>query len=116
MFKKILLSLLVIIVFSILIAYAKQPTKKESPAPKTSTNTITISHFAFEPKELSIKSGTTVTWMNNDSASHNVVSTKLFKSKNLNKSSLFRFKFTAPGKYNYYCGIHPSMKGQIIVK
>ena len=79
-------------------------------------NQVLINNFAFAPKELTIDKGTVVTWKNDDSASHTVVSQGLFTSKTLGKGEEFIFKFDKPGEYDYICSIHPLMKGKIIVK
>ena len=80
------------------------------------TNEIIIDNFAFNPSELTINSGTTLTWKNNHDVVHTIVSQNLFESKTLNKEDEFTFTFNTPGEYNYYCSIHPSMRGKIIVK
>jgi len=78
-------------------------------------NNIVVSGFSFNPNELSVKIGDTITWENQDSAVHTVVSTSLFESEVLNKGEKFSFTFDKTGEYNYNCGIHPSMRGKIIV-
>ena len=78
-------------------------------------DTITINHFVFEPKELTVVEGTTVTWLHNDNVAHTIVSPSLFESSVLNKGDKFTFTFTKKGEYEYYCSIHPSMRGRIIV-
>lgn len=79
-------------------------------------NEIIIDNFAFTPKELTVNSGTTITWKNNDKVVHTIVSQNLFESKTLKDGDQFTFTFNTPGEYNYYCSIHPSMRGKIIVK
>jgi len=70
-------------------------------------------------KELvvTIKPGTTVTWKNADDIPHSVVEdgTK-FRSKPLDTGETFSMKFTDAGEIGYFCGLHPHMKGKIIVK
>ena len=83
-----------------------------SPA---SSNAVSIKNFAFNPATLTVSSGTTVTWMNNDSAPHQIKS-DTFNSSALNQGEKFEFKFDTPGTFNYSCSIHPSMKGTIIVQ
>lgn len=90
-------------------------------APATSetiqTQSITISNFTFSPSTLEVAAGTTVTWTNNDSAPHTIVTAdKLISSPTLKTSESFTFKFDTAGTYSYSCGIHPSMKGEVIVK
>ena len=77
--------------------------------------TVKISGFEFNPKILTIRTGETVNWINDDQAQHDVKS-DLFTSPMLKKGDVFQFTFTEKGTYDYTCGIHPSMKGQIIVK
>lgn len=76
---------------------------------------VSIINFAFSPAVLNIDSGDTVTWTNNDTAIHRI-SGGSFQSNDLAKGQTFSFKFTASGEFDYNCGIHPSMKGKIIVK
>ena len=78
-------------------------------------NEVIIDNFAFTPQELTINSGTTITWKNNHNVVHTIVSQNLFESKTLNKGDEFAFTFNTPGEYNYYCSIHPSMRGRIII-
>jgi len=81
-----------------------------------SPNTIEIKNFSFTPSDLTVTAGTTVTWNQNDSASHTIVSDGLFTSPTLATGKTYSFKFEKAGEYSYYCSIHPSMKGKITVK
>ncbi|MCX6744566.1 MAG: cupredoxin family copper-binding protein [Candidatus Parcubacteria bacterium] len=76
---------------------------------------ISIANFAFNPTLLSVKMGTTVTWINDDPAPHQIVGS-VFNSKALNTGDNFSYTFTQTGTYDYHCAIHPSMIGQIIVQ
>lgn len=76
---------------------------------------VIMENFSFGPDTLKIKAGATVTWTNNDSAPHDVKS-DLFASPKLAKGEFFSFKFEEVGTYDYICGIHPKMKGKIIVE
>jgi plastocyanin len=82
-------------------------------------NTIAIKNFAFDPSSLTVKSGTVVKWINQDGASHAIMSdtgsTVAFSSDPLSSGASYSFTFTQPGTYSYHCSIHPSMKGTIIV-
>ncbi len=81
---------------------------------------ITIKNFAFDPGTLTIKSGTTVTWTNQDGAQHQIASDSgssvPFKSSPLSTGASYQFTFTVPGIYTYHCAIHPSMQATIIVQ
>jgi plastocyanin len=78
---------------------------------------VTIDNYTFTPKELTIPAGTQVTWTNKDDVPHTVVSVdKKFKSKALDTDETFSFTFSDPGTYAYFCSVHPTMTGKIIVK
>ena len=80
-------------------------------------NEIVIANFSFEPATLTVKAGTTVTWVNHDDEPHTATATdKRFNSKTLDNGDRFSQEFNAPGVYNYYCALHPKMTGKIIVK
>lgn len=76
---------------------------------------VMMENFAFSPETLIIKAGAIVVWINNDSAPHDVKS-DFFTSPKLAKGKSFSFKFDNPGVFDYICGIHPKMKGKIIVE
>ncbi|HAR99921.1 MAG: Blue (Type 1) copper domain protein [Candidatus Moranbacteria bacterium GW2011_GWC2_37_73] len=78
-------------------------------------NTITIQNFAFSPATITVKKGTTVTWTNNDSAPHQINSAT-FNSNLFNKGQTFSFTFNEVGTFDYFCAIHPSMIGKVIVE
>src|SRR5258705_13904255 len=78
---------------------------------------VQIDQFAFAPQRVTVKAGTTVTWINDDDIPHTVASSsKLFKSKPLDTEDKFSFTFTTPGSYEYFCSIHPHMTGAIVVE
>ena len=78
---------------------------------------VKIGNFTFGPQELKVKSGTTVTWTNEDDIPHTVTSSTLaFRSKALDSDDKFSFTFTTPGAYQYFCSLHPHMTGTIVVE
>ena len=90
--------------------------------PVTATgNQVTIKGFAFSPSVLQVKVGTTVVWTQEDDTFHTVTSgtagspTSLFDSGQLAKGGTFRFTFTQPGNYPYFCADHASMTGEVRV-
>ena len=79
--------------------------------------TVRIDNFTFSPPEITIASGTAVTWENRDDIPHEVVAEdKAFRSKVLDTEESYTFTFTSPGIYEYFCALHPHMKGKVIVK
>lgn len=90
-----------------------------TPTPRVSSNTaVTIQNFAFLPATVTINRGTTVTWTNQDSAPHQIVSDagSIISSQVLSSGDTFSLVFDQVGTYAYHCAIHPSMKGTIVVK
>jgi plastocyanin len=86
-------------------------------ATKKDANEITIDNFTFTPKELSVAVGTTVKWVNHDDIPHTIVEKKTtFRSKALDTDDSYSFTFTSAGTFDYFCGLHPHMVGQVIVK
>lgn len=78
---------------------------------------IHIDNFAFGPDTLTVSRGTTVTWTNRDDIPHSIVEVNgLFRSRALDTDGSYSFTFAEPGTYDYICGLHPHMKGKIIVK
>jgi plastocyanin len=86
-------------------------------ATKKDANEITIDNFTFTPKELTVAVGTTVRWVNHDDIPHTVVEKKTtFRSKALDTDDSYSFTFASAGTFDYFCGLHPHMVGQVIVK
>ena len=86
-------------------------------ATKKDANEITIDNFTFTPKELTVPVGTTVKWLNHDDIPHTIVEKKTtFRSKALDTDDSYSFTFTSAGTFDYFCGLHPHMVGQVIVK
>jgi plastocyanin len=77
---------------------------------------IHIDNFVFEPAQLTVKAGQTVTWTNRDDIPHTVVCAGKFRSKTMDTDGTFTFTFTAPGDYKYFCSLHPHMTGMVKVE
>jgi plastocyanin len=78
---------------------------------------IKIDNFTFTPDTIEVAVGTTVVWTNDDDIPHALAETeRRFKSKALDTGDTYSFTFTTPGSYDYFCSLHPHMKGKIVVK
>ena len=96
---------------------APSPAPTPSPAPAPTSVEIKMSGFVFVPVTATVAVGTMVTWINQDSVPHTITSdTGLFNSGNLAPNASFSYSFTQRGTFAYYCTIHPTMKGKIIVE
>lgn len=81
-----------------------------------SGNAVQIKDFSYEPSQLTVSAGTTVTWTNYGSTPHTVTSDDgKFNSGNIAPGAQYSYTFAQPGSYPYHCTIHPSMKGTITV-
>jgi plastocyanin len=80
--------------------------------------TVFIDNFIFNPKAVTVKAGTTVTWTNRDDIVHGIASSNnaFKKSPAMDTDDTFSFTFTTPGTYQYFCYLHPQMVGSIIVE
>ena len=77
---------------------------------------VTIKGFAFNPATLSVTVGQTVTWTNEDDASHTVTfDSGGAASDKLGKGATYSQTFTTAGTFAYHCAIHTSMKATITV-
>ena len=76
----------------------------------------------YIPSKIVIKQGDSVTWVNEDVAFHSVTSgyydvpSEIFDSGYLDPEESFTFVFENVGTYDYFCTLHPWMKGQVIVE
>lgn len=86
-------------------------------APAAPAAQVTIANMSFSPRILTVTAGTMVTWVNRDGDAHSVESRgKGFTSSPLlNTGQKYSYTFTTPGTYEYYCAVHASMTGKIVV-
>jgi plastocyanin len=89
----------------------------------------TMADKAYSPNPMNVKVGDTVTWTNDDSQAHTVTSGtglsdpdkgKVFDSSpNFNPllapKQTFQHKFTTAGEAPYFCQLHPTMIGTVVV-
>jgi plastocyanin len=79
---------------------------------------VVVKNMCFTPAVLYVQPGDTVEWQQKDAAPHNVT---LFDAEvvggndNLYDGDTVTRAFQDPGVYAYYCSIHPSMLGVIVV-
>ena len=88
-----------------------QTTAQEIPADAT---TVVIANLAFDPPAITVPTGTTVAWTNDDAPPHTVTSTDgAFDSGILDPGGSFSFTFNEPGAFDYVCQLHPQMQGTV---
>ncbi len=78
--------------------------------------TVAITDFKFQPATASVIAGDTVRFVNRDQEAHTITASDgSFDSAGLDTGQSWTHRFTKPGRYTYYCELHPYMKGTIIV-
>lgn len=79
--------------------------------------TVNIADNRFQPATLSIKAGTTVTWLHTGQVTHNLLSLTVadLKSPDLRPGDKYSYTFKTPGTYTYYCSYHDGMSATITV-
>ncbi len=79
-------------------------------------NTITIQNTTFSPTTLNIKTGTTVTWINKDNETQNIVSNSgIFDSGNLTTNQSYNYTFNQSGNYPFHSIVNSNLTGTIVV-
>ncbi|MGE5547960.1 MAG: plastocyanin/azurin family copper-binding protein [Solirubrobacterales bacterium] len=77
---------------------------------------VSIDHYRFEPREVSIRTGTTVEWVNDEKrTSHSLLFEGEPESDRLFPGESFRKTFGRPGRFSYRCGPHAEMTGVVEV-
>jgi plastocyanin len=78
---------------------------------------VTIENFAFDPADLTVSVGDTVTWSNSDSAAHTATADGgSFDTGTIASRSAKSVTFSTAGTFTYHCRIHASMTGQVVVQ
>ena len=73
---------------------------------------VSVIDNEFVPKELYIKAGQTVTWVNNGQTIHTVTADdNSFDSGNFATGAEYTHTFTQPGRYAYFCKLHGASGG-----
>src|SRR5262245_31356246 len=131
-----MLSLRVLVLSSLLVAAiacsggdaAPPPSPSPTPSPAqppsggSSSVTIpmgasTLGDRAYNPGEIAVAVGSTVTWVNTDTVSHTSTSdASQFDSGIIAPGGQFSSNFTAAGTFPYHCAIHPGMIGRVVVR
>ena len=86
-------------------------------AASTAKVDVSITKFAFAPKEITVAPGTKIVWTNRDEAPHTVTSNdKVFASKGLDTDDVYEHTFDGEGDFAYICTVHPFMTGIVHVR
>jgi plastocyanin len=95
-------------------------TTEEQAAPEASggSTEVSMKDIKFDPGEVTVNAGDTVTWVNDDSVGHDVTADG-FKSGEpgeMQNGDTFEHTFDEAGTFDYVCSVHPGMDGSVTVK
>lgn len=79
-----------------------------------------IGQIYYDPQDITVITGTTVQWFNEDETIHTVTSgspeegaSGVFDSSIIDAGGTFSYTFNSAGLYDYYCIVHPWMIGSV---
>lgn len=82
--------------------------------------TVSIVDVKFDPEEITVKVGDTVTWTNDDPFAHTVTYEagpgEEFDSGNMDGGATFEQTFEEAGTVDYFCELHSNQTGKVIVE
>jgi plastocyanin len=77
---------------------------------------VHIANLAFAPKELQVRAGTRVRWVNDDQVQHTVTADDgSLSSPLIDGGQTYERVFDRPGTYPYHCTPHPFMTARVTV-
>ena len=100
-------------------------TREEQPADTGGSGggQVGMKNIQFEPGDVTVKAGETVTWTNEEAVPHDVegsgkgVKFSSGEAGGMNEGQTFKFTFEKAGTYDYICRVHaPGMSGTVTVK
>ncbi len=105
--RKLLIAVLLILGFSLLVL----------PGVSAKTHWVEIEGFEFKPEDITIEVGDTITWENNDSATHTATEDDdAWDTGDISGSGgTGSIVFNSAANWSYYCEYHPSMTGTVNV-
>ena len=79
--------------------------------------TVEIRDFDFSPRDLTVKTGTAITWVDRDGVPHDATDENGdWGTGALSRGESETLTFESPGVYGYYCTIHPNMRATLKVE
>ena len=117
----------------VLLASACSGSGPDEPSARASGPTVSLKLLQFQPDRLTVKAGTTVSWVDDEPITHTVTSGAVtgidptsglrsgqtpdgrFDHQLDSKGSTFSYRFTEPGTYSYFCSIHQGMNASVVV-
>lgn len=87
------------------------------PRPGQPPNQPFIDSYTFVPGTITVPVNTSVTWKNDDQVWHTVTADGgAFSSGTMVQGESFSRNFSTAGTFDYHCGLHPGMRGSVVVQ
>jgi len=128
--KKTLIAICLVAVFVLAIALSLEthivtvvpPAKSDVVIPMSASRPgCEKTNWCYTPPEITVSTGKTITWLNDDSGLHTVTSgyydkpDGMFDSGHIDPGRTFSYKFEKLGDFHYFCSLHPWMEGIVTV-
>lgn len=111
-------SLILAVIVSGCVQYGGTPAPKPtSPVVALDSSSISVFHTSVTPASVTIKKGGTVTWTNQNTMDHSIVSddNKFATCELLNAGQTCSLKFSDAGSFKYHLRTHLNVKGTVVV-
>jgi plastocyanin len=92
--------------------------EQAAPEAEGGATEVSMEDIKFDPTQVTVKAGDTVTWVNDDSVGHDVTGDD-FKSGEpgaMQNGDTFEHTFDTAGTFDYVCSVHPGMDGSVTVE
>ena len=86
------------------------------PRPSQPAEQPFVLNYTFLPDTITVALNTTVTWTNEDVVKHTVTADDGSFSGLVTQGATFPRQFRSAGTFEYFCAIHPRMRGTVIVQ
>ena len=80
------------------------------------TVTIEIDGMTFAPASTTVRPGDRVVWVNRDLVPHTATAGKVFDSGVIAPGKSWTTIAGTPGRHDYLCSLHPTMKASLLVQ
>lgn len=92
------------------------PTTPQTPATPVVTTSVTVGDNFFNPNNIQVSTGQTVTWTWSTPTTHNVTFGDGSSGNKGGSNATFAKTFSTAGTFNYDCTLHGGMSGSVLVK
>jgi plastocyanin len=90
---------------------------KQRGASAAATRTVAMRNIKFNPRDITVDRGDTVTWENEDAERHNAIGeNNSFDTPVIDQGETSQHTFNNAGTIDYFCTLHANMEGTITVR